>query len=167
MMQEWDDLVGLSSVVIALCALIFTVWAGWRTHVHNKLLVKPKLMTWISSEQDQGYYSVEFRNNGLGPALVENYTIKVDGEIMHGEATEPIENAVRLIFKDITYHCTVGILDTGYLLPANDKCGIFALKFSKPGDMTRKEFIEQFKRFQLDIFYKSLYGDKFTYSSKD
>jgi hypothetical protein len=164
-MQEWNVITGIASVVIALCALFYTIWAGWRTHIHNKLSVKPHLSTWITTDSDRRFYSVELINNGIGPALIERFEVKVDGEILQGNATEPVEKAIVMLFPDCQYKSTAGLIGRGYSMAVNERRSIATIHFSKDNPPPNDHIISQIKRCAINVTYKSFYGDEYTYSS--
>lgn len=166
MVQNWQALTGISSVVIALCALFFTIWSGWRSHIHNKLSVRPHLTTWVIQEEEKHYYGIELVNNGLGPALIECFVIKLDGNVMKGRATEPIENIIDTLFNDSKYKYETSLLDAGYSMPANEKRPIATIQFLPPFTITPEELVERLNRCDLHIEYKSIYGDRFSFTSE-
>ena len=75
--MQWQVIIGISSVVIAICAIVVSIWHGVQTRKHNKLSCKPHLTTWMNSDKGKACYSVDLINNGLGPALIEKFTVKV------------------------------------------------------------------------------------------
>jgi hypothetical protein len=79
-----------ASTVIAICALALTVWQGIQTRKHNRLSCKPFLTTWIGKDLKNNFYSVDLINNGLGPAVIENFTIKVDDELFQIESADDV-----------------------------------------------------------------------------
>ena len=50
---------------IALLALRFSIWQGWQIRRHNKLSVRPHLITWTNMAADKVNYKIEFINIGL------------------------------------------------------------------------------------------------------
>ncbi|MES9940337.1 MAG: hypothetical protein ABW105_01640 [Candidatus Thiodiazotropha sp. 6PLUC1] len=165
MMQDWEALTGIASVVIALCVLVFTVWAGWRTHVHNKLSVKPHLTTWTSRWPEQQKYSIQLVNNGLGPALIKRFVVRLDNNVIKGKGTEPLDSVIRALFTGDKYKCKTGLLDTGYSMPANEEKTIVDIQFLEPNTITPDELEEKLSRCELEIQYTSFYNDKFSFIS--
>lgn len=164
MMQDWESLTGISSVVIALCALVFTIWAGWLTHKHNKLSVKPHLTTCVNRRTELHQYGIEIVNNGLGPAVIDSFVVKLDGNEMKGHATEPIESILKALFVDSSYKYEATTLDVGYSMPSNEKRPLVTVQFLEPFTITPEDFEEKLSRCELLIEYSNYYGDSFTYS---
>jgi hypothetical protein len=65
------DSVAVASLVVALCAMVATVWQAAIARKHNRLSVRP-VLTLYRREID-GVISV--RNNGSGPAIVIAYEL--------------------------------------------------------------------------------------------
>ncbi len=163
--QDWEVLTGVSSVVIALCVLIFTILSGWFTQRHNKLSVKPHLTTWITQRSQQHYYCLELVNNGLGPALITSMEITLDNQVIQGKATEPIDTVIQALFVDAQYKTETSFFDIGYSMPVDERRALVSIQFLEPFTITPEIFEERMKRCGLYIRYKSFYNDKFSYSS--
>ncbi len=165
--MDWQIIIGISSVVIAICAIVVSIWHGVQTRKHNKLSCKPHLTTWVHRGVDKSYYSVDLINNGLGPALIENFTVKVDGEVIPGEREEPIEKALELLFPGLNYHKLYkAFLAKGYSMAAKDKRTIVAIQFSSP--LPDPEFVENaLNRGDIEVAYKSFYEEPFLLSTKE
>ncbi len=165
--MDWRVIIGISSGIIALCALIFTIWQGFQARKHNKLSYRPHLTTWVHSDADKGFYAVDLINNGLGPALIENFILKVDGKIIPGERTEPIEKALKILFPNHNYNSYYSFVSKGYSMAAKDKRTIVSVQFTNPPFPTR-EFVEHaLNRGDIEISYKSFYNEIFRLSTEE
>ena len=158
---------GMSSALIAFCALAYTVWQGKQTQKHNKLSFRPHLHSWTHKDSDEGVYSVDIINSGLGPALIESFTVKVDGKIISGEGTEPIEKALKILFPNGQYKSHQSYMAKNYAMAAKEKCTILAILFSAASSLTQESIEHAFNRADLIIEYKSFYEGKFVYSSEE
>ena len=165
--MNWEVTTGVSSVLIALCALGYTMWQSKQTQRHNKLSFRPHLTSWSHSNGDKGVYTVKLINNGLGPALIENFVFKIDGKIMSGEGTEPIHKGLTIRFPNNTYQSHQAYMVKGYSMAAKEKCTILAIQFSKPTSLSKEVIEHVLNRADLVIKYKSFYEEEFTYSSED
>ncbi len=166
--MDWNTLTGISSVSIALCALAYTVWQGKQTQKHNKLSFRPHLHSWAHKNSNEGVYVIEIINNGLEPALIENFTIKVDGKIISGEGTEPIEKALKILFPDAKYKKShQSYMAKNYAMAAKEKCTILAIQFAETSLLPQEVVEHIFNRADLIIEYKSFYEEEFIYSSED
>lgn len=158
---------GISSIVIALCALGLSVWQACVARKHNKLSFKPHLSLMTHRDAEKGFYSVELINNGIGPAVIEDFSIKVDGKQVAGEGTEPLEKALKIVLPNLHYLSKQSYLAKGYSMAPKERCTVFAVQFTgKP--MPTKEFIEHaLNRGDLEICYKSFYEETFRFSTHE
>jgi len=118
-------------VIIAVCALAYTVWQGKQAQRHNKLSFRPHLTSWSHQNTDKGVYSVEIMNNGLGPALIERFIVKIDGQIIPGEGTQPIEKGLKILFPNVQYQSHQAYMANRYSMAAKEKRTILAIQFTE------------------------------------
>lgn len=164
---SWEAVAGLSSAVIALCALGLTLWQGWITRQHNRLSVRPHLTTWSQSDKGNHIYAVHLLNNGIGPALIKSFQILVDGQVMIGEGVEPIEKALKILFPQYQYASNQSYLSNGYMMPAKEARDLVVVRFL--GDKVPKpeEVEHAWKRGKLVIKYESVYEEKWTFDTSE
>ena len=165
--MDWGMITGISSVVIALCALIFSIRQSKQAQKHNRLSFKPHLTSWTHKNSDKGAYALELMNNGLGPALIESFTIKVDGKVMPGEGAEPIEKGLKILLPNIQYQSQQAYMAKGYSMAAKEKCTIIAIQFTGQSSLSPEAIEHAFNRADLIVKYKSFYEEEYTYSSED
>ncbi len=164
---EWSVMIGISSVVIASCALIFSIKQFSLARKHNRLSFRPHLSTWTHRDVDKGFYHIELVNNGLGPAVIESFLVKIDGKGISGEGTEPIEKGLKILFPNLAYKSNQSFVAEGYSMAAKERCTIVAIQFTGP-QLPSGEFIEHaFNRGSLEISYKSFYEEPFHLSTDD
>ena len=149
-----------------VCSWLYNL-AGKKTQHHNKLSFRPHLTTWTHKDTDKGAYAIELMNNGLGPALIESFTIKVDGKIISGEQTEPIEKGLKILFPNLAYTSHQEFMSKGYSMAAKEKRTIVVIQFSEPGSISKETVEHAFNRANLIIKYKSFYEEVFTYPLED
>ncbi len=158
--------IGIASAIIALCALILTVWQAHQTSRHNRLSVSPRLTTWLDCSEDRGVYSVELMNNGIGPAVIKSFEMKVDGNEIQGKQAEQIDKAIKTLFPTQHYIQTVSYLDGGYVMAAKETRTLAALKFQLGSMPSEEEFRKQVSRTSLRIKFESIYGEAFEYKTE-
>ena len=165
--MEWPVITGISSVVIASCALIFSIRQFSLARKHNRLSFRPHLGTWMNRDADKGFYQVELLNNGLGPAVIVEFVVKVDGKRIPGEGTEPIEKALKILFPNLVYQSNQSYVTKGYSMASKERCTIVAIQFLDPF-VPSVEFVEHaFTRGALEISYKSFYDELFHLSTEE
>lgn len=165
--MDCGAIIGISSAVIALCAIILTIWQIKQAQKHNRLSFKPHLTSWAHQDSEKGSYAFELINKGLGPALIENFTVKIDGKIISGEGTEPIEKGLKILFPNSQYRTYQAFMAKGYSMAAKEKLKIVAVEFSDQTSLTPEAIEHAFNRADLVIKYKSFYKEEYTYSSED
>jgi hypothetical protein len=164
---DWNVVTGISSVLVAMCALGYTIWQGKKAQQHNRLSFRPHLASWANEDAEKGLYTVELINNGLGPALIDSFTITVDGKIISGKQTEPIEKALKILFPNVPYRSHQEYMSKGYSMAAKEKCTILAIQFAEPKSLSVEALKHTLNRADLIIKYNSFYEEQFTYSSAD
>lgn len=162
---ESETVAAISSAIIALCALGYTVWQGKQLQKHNKLSFRPHLTSWSHRNSDQGVYVVDVINNGLGPAIIENFEVFLDGKLIQGEGTEPIAKALNILFPNVGFQAHQTHMANGYCMAAKEECRILAIKFKAPVPLAEEAIEHAFQRADLIIKYRSFYEEEFTYSS--
>lgn len=163
---NWSVVTGVASTFIAVCALVFSIYQGIQARRHNRLSVKPHLTTWTTSTPEEGRYVVELINNGLGPALIEGFTLTVDGSPVSGKQTDVFENALGIIFHGMNYRSFQSYLAQGYCMAAKERCTLVDVQFQGPSFPLPLIVGVAFDRADIDIAYKSFYGETFRFSSK-
>jgi hypothetical protein len=168
---DWQIMVGVASSIIALCALTFTIWQGFLARKHNRLSVRPQLTSWMENHiSKNGYFKYTLINNGLGPARIEEFQVKVDGEDIVGERTERIEKASEKIFpkQKYTYRAEFSYFGKGHWIPAKEKVDIFKAQFDNRHWPFSKSIEEEIrKRAKLIITYTSIYGERFYFPDEE
>ncbi|MDC5857447.1 hypothetical protein [Vibrio europaeus] len=160
-----EVIISIASSVIALCALLFTVWQGVQTRKHNRISYKPHLTSWSHKEQQKGVFALDIINNGLGPAVIKKFTISVDGEALDGKGPALVESAVRRIFADKRYSAHYEFMGASYVMGAKDRCRVVVIKFEGTTVPTSDEVEQAIERARLEIHYESFYGDSFYFDS--
>ncbi len=165
--MNWEIVTGVASSIIALCALVFSIWQGVQARKHNRISFRPHLTTWAHNEHLKGIYAVDLLNNGLGPALIKSFTIKVDGKKISGEGTEPIDKAVKILFPNEQFNAHYAYLGEKYAMGAKDKCRVVIIQFYGE-KLPSNDYVEHtINRADLEVEYESFYGEKFFFNSAD
>jgi hypothetical protein len=163
---EWQIVAGISTLIIALCALCVSIWQVRQGIKHNRLQVRPHLDTWTETNPQAGHYAVMLMNNGLGPAIIENFSIRIDGNDITGIGSEPIEKGLKILFPDKTYTSHQSFVARGYCMAEKEKCQLVIIQFQTP--LPSAEYVTHaFNRSEVKIVYKSLYEEEFEFSTKE
>jgi len=89
----WKLIAENSSSIIAICALIFTLWQLFVTRRHNELSVTPYLTTWSHIDND----------NGVGPALIKTFQVFVDERGIESQDLGLMEKTLEVLFPASVY----------------------------------------------------------------
>jgi len=161
-------MIGASSIVIALCALVFSIWQGIQARRHNRLSVRPYLTSSMHNSEDNGIYShaVYLENNGLGPALIDEFVMKCDGRIITLLAYDQIKRILKSLFPNSNCTPTAEYIANGYSISAKERIAILNIQFVVGYIMPSNEVLEDAdNRIEIEVAYKSFYGEQFHYSS--
>lgn len=161
----WSWLSINSSNVIALCALILTVWQAIVARKHNKLSVTPYLTTWTHVDTDKCSYAVEILNNGIGPALIKSFQIFVDGHEIKGQDLEILQKALKIAFPQYSYHSYNSFLSEGYMMSPKESRNLLTIQFLGPNFPSKEEIDHAAKRVKIIIEYESIYEEKYAFDS--
>ncbi|MCW8890813.1 MAG: hypothetical protein OQL20_09170 [Sedimenticola sp.] len=156
-----------ASAVIALCALLLTASQASKMREHNRISVRPHLTTWNSKDFEKGSYGVYLLNNGIGPALIKKFEIRVDNKVVSGEGTEPIEKALKIVLPNQPYKSQNAYLAAGFALGAKENICISLVQFLDGFSMGKEEVEHAAKRTDLIIEYESFYGEKYALDTRD
>lgn len=89
----------------------------------------------------------------------------VDGKVISGEGTEPLEKGLKILFPSVGYQSHQAFMTKGYSMAAKEACTILAIQFKAPVSLTTEVIERAFKRADLIIRYRSFYEEEFIYSS--
>ncbi|MEC8067254.1 MAG: hypothetical protein VX154_05290 [Pseudomonadota bacterium] len=154
--------VTLSSVVVAVCALVVTIWQGRQNYKHNKMSVKPILVASEDlNEVSKNNYEIscELINTGFGPAIIKEFILIYDGkEVSNNNRTTFLSTLKKLVgHESFSYYWFAP--DSS--ISAGEAQEVFAFNFKKGDDIS---FLE---KLNVKINYQSIYGDEaFTYDSR-
>lgn len=165
--NDWSVITGISGAVIALCALGLSIWQGCLARRHNRLSFRPHLTTWTCSDAEKGFYMVELINHGIGPAVIEDFSVKVDGRLVPGNGSERLEKALKIVLPNLSYQSQQSYLGVGYVMAPKERCTVFAVQFIGQS-LPSKEFVEHaINRGDLEISYKSFYHELFLFPTQE
>jgi hypothetical protein len=157
---HWEKWTAVSTVVMALCALVTSVWQGYSFQQHNKLSLRPYLEFEANMDpaaDGRTAFVLLVNNNGLGPAEVTQVDFAVAGQqppTAHGIWPALGIDTARMCFGagNVARFYKVG--DRQMVIRAADE----------PCTLTQAEFDQLLKTLKITLHYKSLYGEEFVAS---
>ncbi|QXH99161.1 hypothetical protein HV782_021765 [Pseudomonas monsensis] len=162
--KDWSDwFIPIMSAVPAFIALWFTYRQNSLTKKHNRLMVKPHLDD-LTHEDIHGFqYKYSIVNNGVGPAIIADVKVTIDGAVI--DSKKDLPDIVRVLFPDIADeqfgHHSIAV--GSYLSPGKDISVLTINCASKAILLEVKNGIRD--RARLVINYESVYGDKLVFRS--
>ena len=135
------DPVAISSLVIALCAMVATVWQAAIARRHNRLSVRPVLT--LYRREIEGLIYV--RNNGSGPAIITSYELYSNGKRLPLDSLDGIFSTVTDV-PELTPGVAIAVGESVELVKA-----VTFLEASHTQPMEDLRF---------RIVYESIYGER-------
>lgn len=148
----------IGSAGIAICAFFATIWQVVTTRAHNRLSVRPYLDSWEQFSPDGWGYQLKLMNNGIGPAVINDYSIFVDGKLIPGKGLKVMETALDLLLAGWKHEFSQSYLTDSYVMPAGEERTIVDLRFIDSAP-TPEEFLALKKRIRLYIAYTDMYRE--------
>jgi len=166
MLTEWTALLSavaaIFSVVIACIALWYSRKQVQMHETHNRLMATPHLSGWTHIDSDENIYGYTLENAGIGPAVITNIKLEVDGEVVEGIGSELIERAADIALPYLKTH-SFEMFVVGEFIPAGKLFDIY--KATSP-DVSAEEIRLRFEeRIKLTIQYESIFGETYTFDS--
>lgn len=159
--QNWEG-------IVALCALFVATWQAWGTWRHNRLSVKPHLVTWSNQDDGDGFFKVRFLllNNGLGPAILESFDIyfngqKIGNNLDRVNLAKNLENTLKQQ-SGIVRH-TISTFGLKFPMPSGYKETLLEIHVPMSMQLNKKSYQDFLDKFDAEFVYKSMYGQRFLY----
>jgi len=159
--------------IVALVALGLALWQFCVLRKHNRLSVRPYLTAGYNADPADtsldkgiGAIKVEVINNGIGPAIINDCFIEIDGKKVPGSRELIFLNAIKEMFPNYKTDLKYFYMSYGYAMAANENREIFNVTFLGPEYPSIQYLKEMFeKRADLKIDYECLYKKQLSFSS--
>lgn len=154
---QWEKWTAIGTVLMALCALITSLWQSYALRQHNELSVRPFLQfesNWDKRPDGKISWNIYINNNGMGPANVVSSQLLVDNKPVEGtNQLMPALGFVQDCFGSGQIHRFYKTGDRQLVLHGeNDGCQLTAAE------------LQQLGRIRIQLVYESLYGETFVVS---
>lgn len=161
--QFWSGLGSNAPEIIATCAMVATVVQAYLTRKHNRLTLRPYLnATFLSGPSENSRYieaSITLHNVGLGPALLEQLSLKTSGGLVPANA-ENIEELLRDRFGPKAELPWFVSPHSSCVLKAGEDFDLLKLRVPMNDGHTRHT-VDQWMKSLIKINYRSAYNEKF------
>jgi hypothetical protein len=156
---SWSSVTAVCSVVIASCALFVTVWQINETREHNRLSVLPSLNIYHTGETDGGDRGWVVENTGLGPAIIGNSVILVDGKPVEGGISWTAWREVAKRLSISKEHVTLSGLDYKEVVQHGSEFPLIAIKNHIDKQKAGYALYALYEKVRVEICYCSFYGE--------
>ncbi len=154
---HWEKWTAISTVVMALCALITSIWQGYSFQQHNKLSLRPYLEFEANMDpaaEGRTAFVLLVNNNGLGPAEVTDVNFEVGDQ--KPQTAHGIWPALGI---DTSKKC-FGAGNVARFYKVGDQQMVIRA-VDETCTLTPAQFDLLLKTLKITVHYKSLYGEAF------
>lgn len=160
-----SDITAFSSMLIALFALIATLYQGFITRTHNVLSLRPlvSISSQVILSRD---VTLHLSNQGVGPAIITSVYYLIDNkkfELRVGEDFHALRGRMGLTNFDFDLECNLSIF-TSIIPAAEDVTFLKFINVKHPERETvelNREIVMSLPKFIIN--YKCMYDKKYTY----
>lgn len=169
---NWGAILSIVSLIVATASIFISVWEIISSRKHNFLSVRPYLGTFENIHvNDSGYiiYSTNLSNDGVGPAIIDDFEIYFDGELIakndNDKTLEVVEKKIKETYEDA--QCNVKSYTKTACLPAGFSQYLLVVSKKFHGEADKRDFKQFFYRFKVRIKYKSMYNKRKVFDSSE
>jgi hypothetical protein len=153
----------LAGTIVAIVALVATIWNGLATRRHNRLSVRPLLR--IDWTFEDGPLEAILRNAGIGPAFIGGVSVYVDA--LKVELPFPESVRAALVAAGIAERCTGYNVFPGTALAAGEEFVLASLPNTAAIEKVDLEKIaNSLRRIRFVVPYRSVYDEPFQTTSQ-
>ncbi|EOV6311701.1 hypothetical protein ACN9RQ_004633 [Vibrio parahaemolyticus] len=156
--MESSDWIAISAAIIALFSSLAVIWQGFLSREYYRLSTKPHL----TIERKSNFGAPEtyiLSNDGLGPAIIEEFYLKFDG--VYFEGGDEIINKILGLLCLKKGECEYMIPSRGEALRVSKEMTLFHFQNIGQDDTSNLRQLNECLSFK--IVYSSIYGEKYEY----
>ena len=150
------------AVIIALCAVLLSIWQGMATRQHNKLSAMPHLDMSLRGYDGANMRGLRVDNAGLGPAFIKEITFSYKGETIVKNDLDGDRQMLQVVLDRIGWpkdnvsrnRILRTSLPPGSVLKSGKEIYIFGITTK----LSEGEF-KQFQGLEVKIVYQTIYND--------
>ncbi|NVJ98292.1 MAG: hypothetical protein HWE25_09075 [Alphaproteobacteria bacterium] len=160
---KMEMVMSLSAILVAIVAVVVAMYEADINREQARLAVQPSLwmaQNWGVQDENVPYFSLEIRNLGLGPAIVENFTVKYKGRYFKNwdAYLQAVTDGKKIMRGDDANvrDWSMSTIDPGRVIPAGDSVVPIHLRGDREVvDAMRIAFTSS----ELTICFCSFYGE--------
>lgn len=166
-----SDIIALAAAAVAVCALFATIWQAILARRHNRLSVRPLLVSVVDRKIDDAGAEITLlvRNCGVGPAIVKERGFWRDGKPFLADADDEVSAVLQHALASkypwsLKKHGLPGI---GTAIPPGGEHVIASVFFKKYTRQMADIALESGKDIFFRLRYQSLYEEVFDLPSEE
>lgn len=156
-----EFIIAVASIAIALSALAVAIWQGILMRRHNRLSLRPHLSFRQMMSETNPQFSLELLNNGIGPAIIKEFQVLLDGE--REDHFEAHGWMALLDFIGLKDRAIGAVCDSEEFLAAGQSLQLIKYE-SLPAPVDTRELQRALSRIEVHIEYQSVYRNKYRVS---
>lgn len=163
-----------AALLVSICALLLTINQARMTRKHNKLTVRPHLTsftTHVPHPDISGVTLIKFTlsNNGIGPAVIRTYEPMFDEKALDPTKFDELLALAKevLPISILDQECWFGFFRKGYVMAKDEEMNVAIVAVVPTIDTNHQALEEALQRFHIKVGYESMYGEAFTYDSRN
>lgn len=158
----------IAAFIVSLCALGLTIWQALASRRHNRLSVRPHIISrWGKRRENEGtYFTYELINVGLGPALVKEFSLAVPDFKRSNRSIPLIEELVAhiLVPGKIRYQLKKQSMPSpGFCFVAREPYLLGEVFLPKPSADDEQHTDAILQAITLRLRYTSFYEEEFSF----
>ncbi len=151
---RWEKWTALGTVIMAICALLTSLWQGYTLKQHNMLSLRPYLEFEANSQKvpENGVvFELLVNNNGVGPAEVTQMNIWLGDQKL--TSTHQIWPQLKV---SAPLYC-LGAGNVARFYKVDDQQMV--IRAPKSCMLSENEYQHLMKNLRIELTYQSLYGE--------
>ncbi|OUR82696.1 hypothetical protein A9Q75_05245 [Colwellia psychrerythraea] len=153
--MDASDYIALASMLVAIVALVATLYQSHLSKEHNKLSVVPHLIVHRYTVDESCKFTLE--NNGLGPAIIKEFKLVASGKEISGFIETAYDEALNTLGLNVA-HSFYHPSKLEHISPAK-KVDLYELLNENKEDLATEVAVIS-ENLKFKIVYTSIYRDK-------
>lgn len=133
----------------------------------RRLLAKPQLWCERFVQRESPQMRVLLRNDGLGPAVVKEFDVYVDGVAREFSVNQFWVDLLHELDLPPWEHSGGTTIQRGRVIPPGTEIQLLKFQAVNAGSATNAALHAQLVRVDIVIAYESIYGDEFEYDDRE
>jgi hypothetical protein len=166
-----EMIIGIAAIITSLCALVVSIIQTSSSMKQQEAAVFPYLST--NYDDGPGYTNFNIFNDGLGPAFINQVTVKMT-DTTYNQIATPFLNFHNQIKMKNKPSFSKSELHKGWVIKSGEKRTLYSIQHKLPYDTISvikydSLFNSRFKNEspKIEIFYNDIYGNCFLYKSPE